>query len=67
VQIGGIENVEQRFTIVHPENCDRFPAHFSMATTVLCVRPDPVRWCGTYCAGQGIVGGGFTAPSGISL
>ena len=35
LQIGGIEGVEQRFTIVYPENYDRFPAHFSLATTVL--------------------------------
>ena len=61
LQIQGLENPEERFKCVHPENYDRFPSHFSLATTLL-YSPRALKRIANYCRGKdayiipGIVG-----------
>jgi hypothetical protein len=35
LEIGGVENPHSRFTIIVPENIDRFPSHFALSTMLM--------------------------------
>uniref|UniRef100_A0A7S0VNS7 IQCH-like ATP-grasp domain-containing protein n=1 Tax=Hemiselmis tepida TaxID=464990 RepID=A0A7S0VNS7_9CRYP len=61
LQIQGLEHPDDRFKCVHPENYDRFPSHFALATTLL-YSPRCLKRIANYCKGKeayiipGIVG-----------
>ena len=51
LQVSGHERPEDRFKVVFPENYDRFPSHFSLAT-VLAYSPRCLRRIKNFCKGK---------------